>query len=145
MEAENRSLGCAFGEFKEACWWTENQEDKLKAKTAFESGNSPPKVSKNGAPLQTGRGLEETKRRIMEAFEKIRQQPVQPPQLQSKVVYTEEHESRFHQRAERLSRAALQSSHILKSTRKGVWEIEVPNKSAEELIAEALREPNERK
>ena len=48
----------------------------MKPKTAFESGNSPPKVSENGAPIQTGRGLEETKRRIMEAFEKIRIGPV---------------------------------------------------------------------
>jgi hypothetical protein len=101
-------------------------------------------VSESGAPMQTGCGLEETKRRIMEAFEQIRQEPVQPPP-QIEVVYTEEQESRFHQKAERLSRAALESPNILKSPRKGVWEIEVPTKSAEELIAEALRGTNERK
>jgi hypothetical protein len=117
----------------------------VKPKTAFESGNSPPKVSENGASIQTGRGLEETKRRIMEAFEKIRQEPVLPSEPQVEVAYTEEQESRFHQKAERLSRAALESPNILKSPRRGVWEVEVPTKSAEELIAEALRGTNERK
>jgi hypothetical protein len=142
VEAEARTLGCSFGELKEASWKT--REEKVKPKTAFESGNSPPKVSENGAPIQTGRGLEETKRRIMEAFEKVRQEPARPPQPQVELVYTEEHESRFHERAERFSRAALKSPNILKSSHKGVWEIEVPTKSADELIAEALRGTNER-
>jgi len=48
----------------------------MKPKTGFESGTSPT-VSENGAPILTGRGLEETKRRIMEAFQQIRQ-PAQP-------------------------------------------------------------------
>jgi len=73
----------------------------LKPKTGFESGSSPTatatvRVSENGARIQTGRGLEETKRRIVEAFEKIRQHPAQyqeqslvsPPQVES---YTEQH------------------------------------------------------
>ncbi len=117
----------------------------MKPKTAFESGNSPPKVSESGALVETGRGLEETKRRIMEAFEKVRQGYEQPAQPEVEVVYSEAHESRFHQRADKLSRAALQSTSILKPPRKGVWEIHVPTKSAEELIAEALRGTNERK
>jgi hypothetical protein len=41
-----------LGKSSEACWkiW----EEKLKGKTAFESGNSPPKVSGNGAPNYAG-------------------------------------------------------------------------------------------
>jgi hypothetical protein len=117
----------------------------VKAKTAFESGNSPPKVSESGAPIQTGHGLEETKRRIVAAFEKIRQHPVQhseqTPQPQVELVYTEQHKTRFHQRAKRLSLAALESSCIMKAkARSNVFEISVPTESAEELIKEALGE-----
>jgi hypothetical protein len=123
----------------------------VKAKTAFESGNSPPKVSESGALIQTGRGLEETKRRITEAFEEARKKhttpeeqhpaqheesPTPPPQIE----YTEEHKTRFHERAKRLSLAALSSSHIMKATRSHVFEIAVPTESAEELIREALGE-----
>lgn len=35
------------------------------------SGSSPTKVSDSGAVIQTGRGLEDAKRRILEAFEKV--------------------------------------------------------------------------
>ena len=122
----------------------------MKPKTGFESGSSPTatttvKVSENGAPIQTGRGLEETKRRITEAFDKIRQHPAQhqepslvpPPQVES---YTEQHKTRFHERAKRLSLAALSSYHIMKATRSHVFEIAVPTESAEELIREVLGE-----
>lgn len=51
----------------------------MKSKTGFESGTSPT-VSENGAPILTGRGLEETKRRILEAFERIRNHPPASPQ-----------------------------------------------------------------
>ncbi len=115
----------------------------MKPKTAFESGNSPPKVSENGAAIQTGHGLEETKRRIVAAFEKIRQHPVQhesTPQPHFELVYTEQQKTRFHERAKRLSLAALESSHIMKATRSHVFEIAVPTESAEELIREALGE-----
>jgi len=40
----------------------------MKAKTAFESGNSPPKISESGAPIQTGRGLESVRERVRAAF-----------------------------------------------------------------------------
>ena len=121
----------------------------MKPKTGFESGSSPTatatvRVSENGVPIQTGRGLEETKRRITEAFDKIRQHPAQqepslvsPPQVES---YTEQHKTRFHERAKRLALAALESSCIMKATRSPVFEIEVPTESAEELIREALGE-----
>jgi hypothetical protein len=123
----------------------------LKPKSAFESGNSPPKVSENGSPIQTGRGLESVCREIAERFEKARSQyPVQPqgpvqepPQAPQQVVYTEQHETRFHQRAKRLSLAALESSHISTRPRRadvGCWEISVPSQSVEELIKEALGE-----
>jgi hypothetical protein len=92
--------------------------------------------------------LEETKRRIKEVFEAIRknipapaQQPQQaptPPQVE--LVYTEQHKTSFHERAKRLSLAALSSSHIMKARRSHVFEITVPTESAEELIREALGE-----
>jgi hypothetical protein len=126
----------------------------LKPKTGFESGSSPTatatvRVSENGAPIQTGHGLEETKRRIEEAFEAIRknipapaQQPQQtptPPQVE--FTYKEQHKTRFHERAKRLSLAALSSSSIMKTkTTRGYVEIAAPTESAEELIREALGE-----
>jgi len=80
----------------------------------------------------------------MEAFDKIRQHPVQhsetTPQPQVELVYTEQHKTHFHERAKRLSLAALSSSHIMKATRGHVFEIAVPTESAEELIREALGE-----
>ena len=125
----------------------------MKPKTGFESGTSPTatatvRVSENGAPIQTGHGLEETKRRITDAFEKIRQHPAQhpvqhsepTPQPQVELASTEQHMTRFHERAKRLSLAALESSHIVKATRSHVFEIVVPTESAEELIREALGE-----
>ncbi len=127
----------------------------MREKNVFEaSGNSPTatatvRVSESGAPIQTGRGLEETKRRIEEAFAKIRrhegpvQGPVRGPEelpIPQPPLYTEEHKTRFHERAKRLSLAALSSSHIMKATRSHVFEITVPTESAEELIREALGE-----
>ena len=109
----------------------------MKPKTGFESGSSPT-VSQNGA----GRGLEETRRKIVEAFEKARQhlQATQPPTPQPPTlqVYTEQNEVRFRTRAEKLASVALSSSPI-RETRGGVIEIVVPRGSAEELIAEAMR------
>lgn len=113
----------------------------MKPKTAFESGNSPP-VSENGALIQTGRGLEDVKRRIMESFEKIRlHKPApSPPSMVEKIIYTEEHEVHFHARAKKLTLVALNSSHIMKTKARGNdTEIVVPVESAEELIAQALR------
>jgi hypothetical protein len=115
----------------------------VKSKNAFESsGNSPTKVSENGAPVLTGRGLEHVKRRIMESFEKIRlHKPAPaPPSLAEKIIYTEEHEVYFHARAKKLALVALGSPHITKAQSRGnVSEIVAPVESAEELIAEALR------
>jgi hypothetical protein len=124
----------------------------LKPKTAFESGNSPPKISESGALIQTGRGLEETKRRITEAFEDARKNhatreehnpaqheelPTPPPEIE----YGEHHRARFHERARRLSLAAPTSSHISTGARRDVvcWEIEMPTQTASELIEEALK------
>ena len=109
----------------------------MKTKNAFEaSGNSPTKIS-SGAPIP-GRGLEETRRRITEAFEKIRQHlpsalPPEEPKVET--IYTE-HEAHFHARAKSLIDAALVSSH---SKTSGADWIVVPKESAEELIAEAVR------
>jgi hypothetical protein len=119
----------------------------LKPKTGFESGSSPTtatvRVSENGALIQTGRGLAETKRRIMEAFERSRRHlpaPPQPPQESVETVYAEHHEAHFHARATKLTLVALGSSHITKTKARGNGsEIVVPLESAEELIAEALR------
>ena len=103
-------------------------------KNAFEaSGNSP-----------TRGGLESIKRHIEEAFAKIRQhserqQPL-PPQLHG-FAYTEVHRAKFDERANQLAHAALSCSQISEVSRRyGVWEINIPTQTAEELIAEALGE-----
>jgi hypothetical protein len=115
----------------------------VKSKNAFEtSGNSPTKVSENGAPVLTGRGLEDVKRRIIESFDRIRNHKpaLASPSPVDAIIYTEEHEVHFRARAKKLTLVALSSSHIMKSkTRGNVSEIVVPVESAEELIAEALR------
>jgi hypothetical protein len=122
----------------------------MKPKTGFESGSSPTVagvgVSQNGAPIQTGRGLEETKRRIMKAFEQIRNPlptatwPSVRQQLQVEVVYTAHHQAQFHSRAQTLASVALLSSQIVKTQAPGnSSEIVVPVERAEQLIAEALR------
>jgi hypothetical protein len=123
----------------------------VREKNVFEaSGNSPTatatvRVSESGALIQTGRGLEETKRRIMEAFQQIRRHPPMPPkpQLQplplAEAVYTDKQQASFHAHAERLVSVALSSAHIRKTVRGGASEIIVPTESAEELIAQAMR------
>ena len=122
----------------------------MKQKTGFESGSSPTVVgvgfSQNGAPIQTGRGLEETERRIMKAFEQMRNPLIAPTrpsvrqQLQVEAVYTAHHRAQFHSRAQTLASVALLSSQIAKTEARGnSSEIVVPVESAEQLIAEALR------
>ena len=123
------------------------KENELKPKTGVESGNSPPRISENGAPVQTGRGLESVRRAITDAFAKIHQHSAQPhpaqplPQQPAQVVqqppppvpYTEEHAQRFQRRAKRLALDALSSSYASKSP-KLVFEIEVPAETLEELL-----------
>src|SRR6267154_6885884 len=101
-------------------------------KNAFEASGSSP----------TRGGLEFIKRHIEEAFAKIRQHPAQPPtSTQAESVYTEVHRAKFNERAKQLAHAALSCSHISKvSRRDGVWQINIPTQTAEELIAEALGE-----
>jgi hypothetical protein len=91
----------------------------------------------------------------MEAFEEARKkhttpeeprpaqhlaEQVEPPTPPPQIEYTEQHKTRFHERAKKLSLAALFSPHIMKATRSHVFEIVVPTESAEELIREALGE-----
>jgi len=80
----------------------------------------------------------------MDAFEEIRQHPSEPSRAQqtppTQDAYTEQYKTSFHERAKRLSLAALESSCIMKATRSPVFEIAVPTESAEELIREALGE-----
>ncbi len=112
----------------------------MKAKTAFESGNSPPKVSESGAVIETGRGLEQVKQRILRAFEQVH--GGQPAPEKKPQIYTTEHEGRFHKRAKHLMRSAalqaLQNSYIAKATRSNVFEITVPTETPEELYKAAL-------
>jgi hypothetical protein len=93
--------------------------------------------------------MSEVARRIEEAFAAVRQSPpeqrpaqraplLEPTPPQTPLVYTEQHEERFHQRANHLALQALTSSHIVTTRNKGVWEIEVPTQTADELIKEAL-------
>jgi hypothetical protein len=109
------------------------------------------RVSESGALIQTGRGLEETKRRIKEAFEEARKKHTtpeernpaeheEPPTPAPQTEYTEHHRARFHDRAKQLSFAALSSSHISTRARRDVvcWEIETPTETASELIERAL-------
>ena len=95
----------------------------------FESGNSP-----------TGRGLEDVRLRIMQAFDKIREpQPVKvPPVPPSAVLYSETHQKRFHRYANALSLSALNLPLISNPTGNGVFEVSPPSETAEQLIREAL-------
>lgn len=117
----------------------------MKSTNAFETSGNSPTVSENGAPLLTGRGLEDVKRRIKESFEKIRYHqrhnptPTPTPPSPQQIIYTEEHEVHFHARAKKLTMVALMSSEIIKTKARDISEIAVPAESAEELIAEALR------
>jgi hypothetical protein len=77
----------------------------------------------------------------MSAFEAIRQpeSPVAAVPAPQVVVNAEETAARFHARVKRLSLAALEMSHVSTGTgRDDVWEIAVPNQSAEILFREAL-------
>jgi len=76
----------------------------------------------------------------MEAFERIRQQPAgrhleppTPPQAHE-FAYTEQHEQRFQERAEKLTRESLACSYLSNSRHKNVWEIKVPSETAAELF-----------
>jgi hypothetical protein len=114
----------------------------MKPKTGFESGSSPT-ISENGAPVLTGRGLQEVRERIRRAFEQVhggQLAPLRRSEEKQPQVYTETQRERFHQRVKALSLRALTSSHISKSSRSGVFEVAVPTESAEQLIREALGE-----
>jgi hypothetical protein len=104
----------------------------MKARNAFEaSGNSP----------THGHGVESVRRRIMEAFERIRQHPVEPPTPPQphEFVYTEQHEERFRERAKKLALALLACTYVSKTCNGNVWEIKAATQTAEELINEILR------
>jgi hypothetical protein len=111
------------------------------------------KTSPSGAPIMSGAGVAAVRKKLEEAFAEIRitpdasaTQPTMPPQeptqeapQHQEMIYTEQHETRFHERAKRLSLAALSSPHTLSHDKKGVWNIEVPNETVEELFKAALR------
>jgi hypothetical protein len=98
----------------------------------------------------SGAGVAAVRKKLEEEFEKARglvvssqtppkpQAPPEPPQPRE-TIYTEQHKTRFHERAKRLSLAALSSSHILTHDKKGVWNIETPSESVEDLYKAALR------
>jgi hypothetical protein len=98
----------------------------------------------DGVPTLHGRGLGDVKRRIMEAFDAMREGSSRKEVLEmlesSNINSVEETAARFHRRVEKLSRAALASSHIMSegARKDGVWEITVPDKTAETLFREAL-------
>lgn len=116
----------------------------MKPKTGFESGSSPT-ISDNGAPVLTGRGLQDVRESIRRAFEQVHGgQPAPAPLRRSEEkqpqVYTETHRERFHERVKALSLRALSAAPISKSSRNGVFDVAVPTESAEQLIREALGE-----
>ena len=110
------------------------------SKDAFKtSGSSPHPVSGNGAPVLTGRGVEDVKRRIMAAFEQVHLgQPAPEKQPRTPQVYTETHKERFHQRAKALTRSALTLGLHISKARNGVYEIVAPQETAEDLFKAAL-------
>jgi hypothetical protein len=110
------------------------------SKDAFKTSGSSPHLSENGAPVLTGRGVEDVKRRIMAAFEQVhRGHPAPEKQPRTPQVYSEVHKERFHQRAKSLTRSALTLGlpHISKA-RNGVYEIVAPQETAEDLFRAAL-------
>ena len=102
------------------------------------------KTSPSGAVIMSGTGVAAVRKKLEEEFEKARgsvepsETPAEPP-ASEETVYTEQHETRFHERAKRLSLAALSSPHILSHDKKGVWNIEAPSESVEDLYKAALR------
>jgi hypothetical protein len=125
----------------------------MKAKTTNEtSGTSPTKVSENGAPIQTGRGLEETKRRIEEAFAKIRQHPVQGPVREpTPLTLVDLESSSICRETERKAKVEKYAGALISSAMRRplvnpqplhqprAFVIEAPVEDAETLIAQALR------
>jgi hypothetical protein len=116
----------------------------MEPKTGFESGTSPT-ISENGAPIHTGRGLEDAKRRIVEAFERVRNNsatpsPVTPVTPATPQAYTEHQEHRFQKHVETLTQVALISVHT-SARRCHVHEIVVPQETAEELFTQLLNRP----
>jgi len=110
----------------------------LKPKTTNEtSGTSPTKVSESDATILTGRGVEQVRARIAEAFRLIHNDQPAPvkPEKQPK-VYGEERKQRFHQRVQSLTRSALTLGMLTNPHTKvgdNIWEIEVPQETAEQL------------
>jgi hypothetical protein len=102
------------------------------------------KTSPSGAPIMSGVGVAAVRKKLEEEFEKARnvvvptETPAQPPDPEE-TNYTEQHKTRFHERAKRLSLAALSSPHVISHDKKGVWNIEPPSESVEDLYRAALR------
>jgi hypothetical protein len=111
------------------------------------------KTSLSGAVIMSGAGVAAARKKLEEAFAEIRttpnatttkptlpaQEPTQESPEPWQTIYTEQHKSRFHERAKRLSLAALETSHILAHDNKGVWNIEAPSETVEDLYKAALR------
>jgi hypothetical protein len=102
------------------------------------------KTSPSGAVIMSGAGVAAVRKKLEEEFEKARglavpsELPAEPP-IPEETIYTEQHETRFHERAKRLSLAALSSPHVISHDKKGVWNIEAPSESVEDLYRAALR------
>jgi hypothetical protein len=98
------------------------------------------RTSPNGAVIMSGVGVAAVRKKLEEEFQKARDLVVSsetaplPPEPRA-TIYTEQNKTRFHERAKRLSLAALSSSHISTKARRDVvcWEVEIPTQTAEEL------------
>jgi hypothetical protein len=116
------------------------------------------KFSENGVPLLSGLGISLIRNNIAEAFEKMREGSSRkevlemlgssaPLAVEVVVTSVEETAARFHKRVEKLSRAALECSHIHVSTtgreapRGGTWDAGDLDKNytADDVIAVALQ------
>jgi hypothetical protein len=96
--------------------------------------------SENGAPLRTGRGIEEIRRKITEAFDRQRihevmVMPVMPAPPEG-VLHGPES---FHANVKELTTAAMTTVYVAESSNKGPYIVVTPTESAEELFKLALK------
>lgn len=92
----------------------------------------------------TGRGVEDVKRRIMEAFEQVHLGQPAPVKTEfeetSSICRETGQKAKFERYSNALVNSAMHNPVVRHVDQQGAWEISVPTESAEELIKEALGE-----
>src|SRR5271166_4288386 len=113
-------------------------------------------ISKNGAPILTGRGIEAVRRHVAEQFGRVHGdlaqafREIKPAQVEKSSItktetkYGEQQERAFRIKSKYLAHAASRSTHIhsqRKLRRDQLrFEVEAPPESVAELFAQALRQ-----